>query len=136
MERTKGTAPRATQMRGTPHGPPSPFPGEGGGGALASSYPLDERGKDDSGSRGGGRRGKGGHVGGNEGNDNADNAREKDAARSFVSFSSEKELKEPWPPPLLPLGDAMMDPDPEYYLYKQRNINMILINSLSLFITT
>ena len=36
--------------------------------------------------------------GGDEGNGDADDAKEKDAARSFVSFPSEKETK---PPPLL-----------------------------------
>ena len=45
---------------------------------------------------GGGRRG-----GGNEENRDVDSAKEKDATWSFVSFSSEKEMKEPWPPPLL-----------------------------------
>ena len=52
-------------------------------------------------------------VGGNEGNGDADDAKEKNDAPSFVSFSSEKGTKEPWPPPLLSLGDVMMDPDPE-----------------------
>ena len=42
-----------------------------------------------------------GAVGENEGNGDADGAKEKDAAWSLVSFSSEKETKEPWPPPLL-----------------------------------
>ena len=51
--------------------------------------------------------------GGDKGNDNADGAKERNAARSFVTFSSEKEAEEPWPPPLLSLGDVMMDPDPE-----------------------
>ena len=52
-------------------------------------------------------------VGGNEGIGDADDANEKDAALSFVfvSFSSEKETKEPWPPHLLSLGDVMMDPE-------------------------
>ena len=40
-------------------------------------------------------------------------AKEKDAAQSFVAFSSEKETKEPWSPPLLSLGDVLMDLDPE-----------------------
>ena len=40
-------------------------------------------------------------AGGPEVNGVAANAKEKVAARSFVSFSSEKETKEPWPPPLL-----------------------------------
>ena len=57
--------------------------------------------------------------------------KEKNAVWSFVSFSSEKETKEPWPPLPLYLGDVMMDPDPELYLYKQLNLNMILINSLT-----
>ena len=61
----------------------------------------------------------------NEENGDADDAKEKDAARSFVSFFSEKETKDPWPPPLL---SVVMDPDPEYYLYKQLNINMLLTN--------
>ena len=52
-------------------------------------------------------------VGGNKGNGDADDAKEKNAARSFVFFSTEKETKELWPPPLLSLGDVMMDPDPE-----------------------
>ena len=78
-----------------------------------------------------------GEVGGNEGNGDANNAKEKDAAWSFVSFSSEKETKELWPSPPLSLGDVMMNPDPELYLYyKQLNIDMILINSLSIFIKT
>ena len=51
--------------------------------------------------------------GGDKGNGNADDAKERNAARSFVSFFSEKEAEEPWPPPLLSLGDVMMDPDPE-----------------------
>ena len=57
-----------------------------------------------------------GGVRGNKENREADNGMEKDAARSFVSFSSEKETKEPWPPPPLSLGlgDVMMNPDPEY----------------------
>ena len=38
---------------------------------------------------GGGRGG-----GGNKANNDADDAKEKDAAQSFVSFSSEKETKE------------------------------------------
>ena len=50
---------------------------------------------------------------GNEGNGDADDAKERNAARSIVYFSSEKEAEEPWPPPLLYLGDVMMDPDPE-----------------------
>ena len=36
-----------------------------------------------------------GGVGGNEGSGVTDNAKEKVAVRSFVSFSSEKETKEP-----------------------------------------
>ena len=50
-------------------------------------------------------------VGGSEGNGDADDAKEKNDAPSFVSFSSEKETKEPWPPHFLFLGDAMMDPE-------------------------
>ena len=42
-----------------------------------------------------------GRAGGNEGIVDTDGANEKDTAWSFVSFSSEKETKEPWPPPLL-----------------------------------
>ena len=65
------------------------------------------------------RAGGGVGVGGNEGNDDADDAKEKNAARSFVSFSLEKETKEPWPP-LLFLGNVMLDPNPHqlYLLYK------------------
>ena len=48
----------------------------------------------------GDQEGEGG-AGGNEGSGNADDASEKDAARSFVSFSLEKEMQEPGPPPLL-----------------------------------
>ena len=40
-------------------------------------------------------------VGGNEGIGNADDASDKDAAGSFISFSLEKETKDPRPPPLL-----------------------------------
>ena len=50
--------------------------------------------------QGGEQEGVGG-VGGIKGIGDADNANEKDAAWSFVSFSLEKETKEPWPPPLL-----------------------------------
>ena len=57
---------------------------------------------------GGGRR-----VGGNKGNGDEDDVKENIVARSFVSFSSEKETKEPWHPTLLSLGDVMMDPDPK-----------------------
>ena len=35
-----------------------------------------------------------------------------DAARSIISFSSEKETKEPWPPPLLCLQEVMLDLNP------------------------
>ena len=35
-----------------------------------------------------------------------------DAARSIVSFSLEKEMKEPWPPPLLYLQEMMLDLNP------------------------
>ena len=49
--------------------------------------------------------------GGDEGNGGEDDAEETKAARSFVSFSSVKEMTEPWYPPLLSLGDDMMDPD-------------------------
>ena len=55
----------------------------------------------------------GGRVGGNDGIGIADDASKKDAAWSFVSFSLEKETKEPWPPPLFSLGGGMMDPDLE-----------------------
>ena len=48
----------------------------------------------------GDKEGEGG-VGGNEGIGNADDTSEKDVARSIVSFSLEKETKEPWPPPFL-----------------------------------
>ena len=47
---------------------------------------------------GGGEEGEVG-VGGNEGISDAVDANEKDAVCSFVSFSSEKKTKEPWPPP-------------------------------------
>ena len=50
----------------------------------------------------------GGGGGGNKGNRDADDAKEKDAARSFVSFLSEKEKEEPCP---LPPLSVMMDPD-------------------------
>ena len=50
-------------------------------------------------------------VGGNKEDDDADDAKEKNAARSFVSFSLEKEMREPWPP-LLSLGNIMLDPNP------------------------
>ena len=41
-----------------------------------------------------------GEVEGNEEIGDENNTKDKDAARSLVSFSSEKETKEPWP--LLP----------------------------------
>ena len=50
-------------------------------------------------------------VGGNGGNDDADDAKEKNVAWSFVFFSLETETKEPWPP-LLSLGNVMLDPNP------------------------
>ena len=74
------------------------FLGGRGGEALASSSPLVEK----EGWIGGDKEGEGG-GGGNEGIGNTDDASEKDAAWSFVSFSSEKETKEPWPAPLLNL---------------------------------
>ena len=58
-------------------------------------------------------------VGGNEENDDADNAKEKNAARSFVSFSLETKTKEPWPP-LISLGNVMLDPNP-HQLYCANN---------------
>ena len=48
---------------------------------------------------------------GDEGNGDENDAEKMKAARSFVSFSSVKETTEPWHPPLLSLGDDMMDPD-------------------------
>ena len=67
------------------------------------------RGKDGPGSRGERTRGKGGYVGENKGNGDADDEKEKDAARSFVSFSSEKETKELWPPSLLHISRRCLD---------------------------
>ena len=52
-------------------------------------------------------------VGGNEGIGDADDANEKDTMWSFVSFSSEKETKEPWPPPLLQM---MLNLDPYQFV--------------------
>ena len=48
----------------------------------------------------------------NKANGDANGAKETNAA-SFVSSSSEEETEEPWPPPLLSLGDVMLDPDPD-----------------------
>ena len=45
-------------------------------------------------------------VGENEGNGNTDKAKEKDAARSFVSSSLENKTKESWPLPVLTLGES------------------------------
>ena len=59
----------------------------------------------------GDKEGEGG-LGGNEGIGSADDANKKDAAWSFVSFSLEKETKEPWPPPLLYLREVMLDLNP------------------------
>ena len=64
------------------------FLGGGGGEALASSSPLEER----EGWIRGDKEGEGG-VGENERINDADNTREKDAAWSFVSFSSERDEK-------------------------------------------
>ena len=72
------------------------FLGGGGGEALASSSPLEEK----EGWIRGDREGEGG-AGENKVIGNTDDTSEKDAARSIVSFSLEKETKEPWPPPLL-----------------------------------
>ena len=58
--------------------------------------------------RGGEQEGEG-RAGGNEGIVDMDGENEKDTVWSFVSFSSEKETKEPWPPPLLQM---MLDLDP------------------------
>ena len=58
------------------------------------------------------QEGEGG-VGGNEGNGDVSDTKEKDVAWFFVSFSSEKETKEPWSPSPLSLGDAMIDPNLE-----------------------
>ena len=49
----------------------------------------------------GGEQEGGGGVEGNEGIGDANDTNEKDAAWSFISFSLEKETKDPWPPPLL-----------------------------------
>ena len=57
--------------------------------------------------------------GGSGGNDDADDTKEKNAARSFVFFSFETETKEPWPP-LLSLGNVMLDPNP-HQLYCTNN---------------
>ena len=74
--------------------------------------------------------------GGDKGNGNADDAEERNVERSFASFSLEKETMEPWPPPLLSLGDVMMGPNPNQ-LYRQTNINTTAIGmwSVSLFTT-
>ena len=48
-----------------------------------------------------GRAGRGRRSRREQGKGNVDDAREKDAARFFVLFSSEKEMKKPWPPPSL-----------------------------------
>ena len=42
-------------------------------------------------------------MGGDGGNHDADDKEETNSVRSVVSFSSEKETKEPWPAPLLNL---------------------------------
>ena len=70
------------------------------------------RGKDRSGSGGRSRRG-GRRIRGGEGNGSKDDAEKRNAARSCASFSLEDETKEPWPPPLLSLGYAMLDLDPD-----------------------
>ena len=49
--------------------------------------------------------------GGDEGNGGEDEVEETKAVRSFVSFSSVKETAEHWYPPLLSLGDDMMNSD-------------------------
>ena len=54
-----------------------------------------------------------------EGNGNADDTKEKNVT-SFVSSSSEEETKERWPPPLLSLGDDMLDPDPDQLYNKNK----------------
>ena len=53
--------------------------------------------------------------------------------RHSLSFSSEKEAEEPWTPPLLSLGNVMVDPEMDQ-LYKQLNINIVIKISLTLFI--
>ena len=63
---------------------------------------------------------------GNKGNGDTDDAKERNAAVSIVSFSSEKEVEEACPPFLLPLGDAMMIQIRSSCKYKQTIINMIL----------
>ena len=65
--------------------------------------------------------GAAGEVGGEHGdvddddddNNDGDDEEETSAARSFISFPLEKETEEPCHPPLLSLGDDMMDPDQE-----------------------
>ena len=71
---------------------------------------------------------------GGKGNGDENDTEERNTARSFGSFSSQEETKKPWPPLLLFLGDVMMDPDPDQ-LYKQMNVNMMIICSLRLFFT-
>ena len=64
-------------------------------------------------------------MGGSKENGDKDDTEERNAAQSFISFSSEKEMKEPCPSPLLSLGDAMMNPDPNPgQLYKQIDMNV------------
>ena len=96
-----------TRKRGAPR---APLPPGRRGGALASSFTL-RRGRIDPDPERD-KEGEGG-VGENEGIDDADNASEKDAVRFMVSFSSEKETKEPWPPPLLRM---MLDLDPYQFV--------------------
>ena len=66
--------------------------------------------------------GEEGEEWGDKGNDDADDADETNAARSFVSFSSEKEVEESWPLPLLSyIGDARMERDPNTGGKQDRN---------------
>ena len=77
------------------------------------------------------QEGEGG-VGWNEGNGDADDAKEKDAVRSFMSFSSDGEEDEG---PLASSSPICHEGSgSEYYLYKQLNIKMTIINSRPLFI--
>ena len=108
------------------------FLGEGGRGALASSFIL-RRSTNGSGSREETQKGGGGE-GENDGNVDTDNAKEEDAARSFIFFHSDGEGDEG---PLASSSPICHDGSgSEYYLYKQLNINMLLINNLSLLIMT
>ena len=100
---TGGFAETTIRRREAPRTPPPPFPrGKRWRSPGLFLFPREEVRMDPDPVEG---QEGGGGVGGNERISDADDANEKDAMWSFISFSSEKETKEPWSPASSSPGD-------------------------------